>query len=125
MWIFTSEGFFSVIHTEGNRPKEVTVRSRCRDDLERMLTYAQLGTNIIQTSLDRDYPYRVVIPRIEWTRYLSSVVQRLVYPNFHESLSEIDEQRFNCYSEIWWRLVEWEAEMRGVSMKELRNRKKE
>ena len=58
MWIFTQDGFLSVVEHRDDSDCLI-VRSRARDDLERMAHFA--GQEIIVMP-DADYRFRVEVP---------------------------------------------------------------
>jgi hypothetical protein len=73
MWVFTLDGFYSVVQqSEFCSPDEVVVRSRVREDLERMLARLERVSvdgeepPPILSFVGTDYAYRAVVKRLEW-----------------------------------------------------------
>jgi hypothetical protein len=87
MWVFTVDGFYSVFQqTEFCSPDEVVVRSRVREDLERMLARlervfvdGEVPPSIL-SFVGTDYAYRAVVKRSEWADYLKGAGKDVTYP---------------------------------------------
>ena len=99
MWIFTTQGFYSVVQ-HVDRPEQVIVRCRTREDLE------ALGEQI--PSLEpfedagADYRYRAVVDRSDWVAALSALAEQLDYPNFkNEVANRQGYERSALYGHLW------------------------
>ena len=84
MWIFTQDGFLSVVEHRDDSDCLI-VRSRARDDLERMAHFA--GQEIIVMP-DADYRFRVEVPRAVFGAFMREQVIDIDYPNFKGRLHE-------------------------------------
>ena len=82
MWIFTTEGFVSVVEKPGE--SELTVRARDRRSLDALSAAA--GASVIETPM-ADYPYRVIVSREVLSTWLLDYVARLGYANFKSAVS--------------------------------------
>jgi hypothetical protein len=82
MWIFTTEGFVSVVEKPGE--SELTVRARDRRSLAAFVDRAVVS--VIETPM-ADYPYRVVVSREVLSDWLADHVASLDYGNFKSEVS--------------------------------------
>lgn len=100
MWLFSGKGFISVVENRQDRSrKTLLVRSRFREDLEQFVEMLD-SSPVIQETPERDYLYRIVVPRED----LAAVVQRIVtsidYGNFKASVHG-DPVRDRAYGRCW------------------------
>lgn len=94
MWIFTTDGFFSVV-SKGCRPDQLMVRARVRADLKRAFPKA-----VIKTSPPpADYRYRVIVTRKAVLTLLARTVEKLAYANFKDTVR--DTVRHDAYIQVW------------------------
>jgi hypothetical protein len=93
MWLFTVDGFFSVV-SKGCRPDQLMVRARVRADLARAFPKAK-----ITTSQSTDYRFRVVVTRKAVTALLARTVDKLTYANFKDTVK--DAGRHQAYMRVW------------------------
>lgn len=83
MWLYTVDGFYSVVenwHDTG----QVMIRARVRDDLSRLANRIQrpeLGDQI-RDDIGTDYAYRVFVDKQVWLDYLLAAGRALNYSNF-------------------------------------------
>lgn len=122
MWVFTRDGFFSVVK-KGCETDEVMVRARQKSDL------VELGTRLnftlcIQTDTGTDYAFRAVLKKSDWAGYLADEAMHLDYENFKGALSNKDHARQTAYCQCWKALLDWQEQSRpkrrnrfGVPMK--------
>jgi len=82
MWIFTTEGFVSVVEKAGEG--ELTVRAR--DERSLAALSAAAGVPVIETPM-ADYPFRVIITREVLGAWLVEHVAGLDYSNFKSAVS--------------------------------------
>jgi len=66
MWLFTETGFVSAVRHFSEK-KKLVVRSRDRESLENLASYAKLA---IRNTPSNDYPYRVHIDDSELASWL-------------------------------------------------------
>lgn len=100
MWIFAREGFFSVVK-KGNGDRDLCVRARVREDLERLVTqHPEMGP-IIENA-GTDYPYRAFVRSSDWARIASEMAERIDYSNFKSMVAEESgKNRANLYGQVW------------------------
>jgi len=83
MWTFTEDGFFSTVEdykagTEG----DVLVRGRDVESLKRFCAKTKTPLDWIQTTPERDYPFRVSVPREAWVHYVMWTARDIDYNDF-------------------------------------------
>jgi hypothetical protein len=107
MWIMTIDGFYSVVKKPGQE-NEVTVRSRVKTDLEKLLS--KLNSEIsIQEGVGTDYPFRVVMSQADWGNYVQKVAMDIEYDNFKNTLDSSDHHRHEAYFKCWSALTSLEG----------------
>lgn len=105
MWTATEHGYFSAVADRDDPTgPELWVRARALADLERLRS-AGYETGPITGMKHADYPYRVLMGRAEWARYLSDSVAAIDYPNFKERVHEVDAARADVYMDAWFALT--------------------
>jgi hypothetical protein len=93
MWLFTVDGFLSIVNKDCG-PDELLVRARVKGDIERAFPDARV------TETPRaDYRYRAAINRNALADYLQRQVQNLDYENFKEEIG--DHDRHAAYLQVW------------------------
>jgi hypothetical protein len=115
VWVMTTRGMFSVVAYDEGRTAAapplpaglqssdaLLVRARTEDDLVAMLSAIQLPGSRALSTPSADYPWRAVIGRGEWARFLSLEVERLDYPNFKAKVLEVQgRERHDVYTRVW------------------------
>lgn len=104
MWLMTRHGFYSIVQ---KNPGIYHVRAREKGDLERLtVPGGPLEGEPIRTG-NSDYPYRVIVGRVEVKRLLAFLGDTLTYPNFKAAIGAISHQRHKRqpYSDIWHALL--------------------
>jgi len=84
MWVFTTDGFFSIVHNKHCSDEELSVRARSREDLGKFLKKSGHLIEIIEFS-SADYRYRAQVPREVVAQYLSRQAMETNYGNFQEA----------------------------------------
>jgi hypothetical protein len=109
VWLFTPFGFFSAV-AHRNAPDKLLVRARVYEDL--VALKQQCKCSGIVTMKKSDYPYRVVVSRTEYARFVAQFVTEGVnYTNFKSGvLKSQGYGRESLYMDIW-------STMRGAEMK--------
>lgn len=97
MWIYTKNGFYSVVQDK-NDPDYLIVRARVKGDLEALCEGLGFNTTIKETP-DNDYRYRIKMPRVMVSHLVSLSVSEINYPNFKDSIS--DKRRSPYYGSVW------------------------
>jgi hypothetical protein len=108
MWVFTEDGFFSAVQLD-DEEDIIQVRSRAEDNLGaligRLQTLGYSRDDIICTP-DRDYPWRVMMKREDWAKYLSDyATDDLVYSDFKSRIRlgtvHSDPSRLHALARVW------------------------
>ncbi len=86
MWVFTRQGFFSVVR-DRTRPTFRWVRTRDRAHLELLKRQFKLKAKIVDTP-DADYPFRILLHRQVFEAIFSTLAENINYPNFKGSVAE-------------------------------------
>jgi hypothetical protein len=113
MWIFTRYGFFSVT-VSVKEPKKMQIRARAREDLERLMKFADNGQGlkigpIIETP-DADYRYRMICTRLAWEDLALMLAQDIDYNNFKNQIK--DPARHRLYERVWGLMLSLQREDR-------------
>jgi hypothetical protein len=99
MWLFTLDGFYSAVAAHDD-PDTLVVRARVRKDAERLV--ARTGTGEVLETRDRDYRYRVRLPRAVWAQYVADAASGIDYDNFKDAVAHMHgRQRANDYAAVW------------------------
>lgn len=99
MWLFTTDGFYSAV-AHHDDPHTVVVRSRVREDSERLAKVLGVG-EVLETPA-QDYRFRVLLPRAAWASYVESAALNLDYPNFKAAVAARQgSKRAHSYGEVW------------------------
>jgi 8-oxo-dGTP pyrophosphatase MutT (NUDIX family) len=101
VWIFTPEGFFSVV-SGGEFHEELMIRARDPHDLDRLRRthLPELGPNIELPG--RDYPIRAFTTRVAFAKCLCALALDLDYSNFKSAVSSRHSAtRAHIYGKVW------------------------
>jgi hypothetical protein len=99
MWLFTLDGFYSAVAAHDD-PDTLVVRARVRIDAE--LLVARVGTGEVLETRDRDYRYRVLLPRAVWAEYVAQAAGAIDYDNFKNAVARAQgRRRANDYAAVW------------------------
>src|SRR5438874_2053133 len=102
MWLFSKQGFFSVVR-HSHRPGHLLVRARLRadaDNLARLLSEETGRAFAPLVTPDADYLYRLEVPREDFARVMARLVQELDYPNFKLAVHG-NPDRDRTYGRVW------------------------
>lgn len=100
MWLYTDDGFYSVVHKPGDQ--ELTVRARVKSDLERLKARYLPGLSDITETKDGDYRFRAKVSHAAFAHGLYSIGLDINYSNFKNTVAKkqgID--RAKIYGNIW------------------------
>lgn len=107
MWIFTPEGFYSVVMRRGMRAKvgrTHQVRARVREDLEYFIDFMDADPKrypIIETPT-ADYRYRIMVSRRDLNKWWNHNMDELNYSNFKsEAAKVLDHDRTDDLHDVW------------------------
>ena len=116
MWIFSEDGFFSTV-VDRDDPTVLAVRSRDGRSLWNFCNTVGLRANdhVVETR-DRDYPWRVRVPKQVWVRYMETKASELDYVDFKSHMTErwrvgeFQLKQLKTLGEIWALMHEhWEV----------------
>lgn len=106
MWIATEHGFYSAVENRDNK-KTVLVRARVKNDLEHLVAALRLKNPVLSTP-NADYPFRVVVNKKDWGRFLADAGNAIDYPNFKTRVGQHDRHRADVYHDVWADLMKLE-----------------
>jgi hypothetical protein len=99
MWLFTTQGFYSVVKHRRDHDK-LLVRARVREDLDALRK--QIPELRIFSDETADYRWRAVVTRAEWLAALAQFVEAMEYDNFKDAVArEQGPERAALYSSVW------------------------
>jgi hypothetical protein len=103
MWLFTDQGFYSVV-AHNRDPGKLLVRARVRADLEALRE--QIPEIRIYSDRRADYRWRAVVTRAEWVKAVALLAASIDYPNFKAAVAERQPgEREPVYQRIWGELL--------------------
>lgn len=107
MWIFTPEGFYSIVMRKGLRHKlgrTHQVRARVREDLNAFVDFIDGDPNrypIIETP-KADYRYRIMVSRRDLNKWWNLNMDELNYTNFKTEAGKVlGHERVMDLHDIW------------------------
>lgn len=105
MWLFTETGFVSAVQHR-DEPDLLVVRARDRISLVGILDYADTE---ITTNAYSDYPYRVIIHKADFTRWVNDAIKFLEYPNFKNQVAVTRGKKFaHTLGKVWATMLDAE-----------------
>ena len=101
MWLFTTEGFVSVVaHYE--KPETLVVRAR--DEVSLIGLQEATGATLLATPT-ADYAFRLEVPKGEFLGWISSQVQAIDYPNFKAKMWEVRPEMDGVLHDVWATMI--------------------
>jgi hypothetical protein len=101
-WIFNKEGFFSAVQNQYCTDKEVMVRARLREDIERLAEATGSPVSDVMATPDADYAFRLKLSKQAWADYMHRSALDIDYPNFkNAALSLGEDERSRAYHDVW------------------------
>jgi hypothetical protein len=98
MWIFTDTGFISAVRKPWAKDK-MTVRARDKQSLSEL---SRVSGEEIVTTLDSDYPHRVVVEDKVFKSWLVESIDTMDYDNFKNRVYETRGKYFaRLLGEVW------------------------
>ena len=93
MWIFTRYGFYSIVcasKKDGSLDDQsLMIRARCISHLESLQTrFPKLAVGDILEWPNRDYRYRLIIPKASWTTIIDELAQEQEWSNFKDEAAK-------------------------------------
>jgi hypothetical protein len=113
MWVFTREGFFSVVWDKNCRADELSVRSQSRQDICRLVKRLSgyCDENNITRTFGTAYRYSVMVAKQTWSAYLADCALQVDYPSVKEAIVPAsDRLRKDAYYKIWEALYRWRSQ---------------
>jgi len=95
MWIFSSQGFLSIVAHSG-KPDILIVRSRFRGHIERIFPRAH-----VQEDNNMDYRFRTQLPAKEVSEVIARMVSEISYDNFKACLDVSEEDYVNSCFDVY------------------------
>jgi hypothetical protein len=123
MWIFTTDGFFSVSQ-HSKKPNSVMIKARNRAHLERFAGWVKAGWGHelqLEESLDYDYVVRVGCLKTIWAQYLERRTMEMDYTkNVKGHIMEAtDPELGHAMLDIWERMVAYQVEIHPGSAQDV------
>lgn len=113
MWIYTKEGFFSVVEDKKYcKEDEVMVRARIKLDLQRFKDHITTDPDIV-TLNEADYLHRIPVKRVDWANYLHKSAMELDYSTVKDSIGN-DGKRGIYYYGVWRNMQKLQDKMMMV-----------
>lgn len=116
MWTMTKIGFFSAVQHRDN-PDDVLVRARSKRDLENLVEFADLHTDVVKAfgrivaSLHgADYPFRLTVSKVAWATVMGAMIGDIDYDNFKTAVGKTSPERAHTYGRVWHDLLAVERE---------------
>jgi hypothetical protein len=95
MWIFTKDGFFSIVQHKDS-PDYLMVRARVREDIQRAF-----GPGDIIEKSGSDYRFRKTVPRVVVADYFSKAVSEIDYTSVKDEIDQGEEDRHKMLYAVW------------------------
>ena len=103
MWLFTTQGFYSVVAHRRDSDR-LLVRARAREDLEALRE--QIPGLRITSDREADYRWRTVVSRAEWVAAVAILAASIDYDNFKAAVAERQgAERHRVYQRVWGELL--------------------
>jgi hypothetical protein len=111
MWIFTTDGFYSVVRKPGQRM--LTVRSRVKGDLEKF--FPKRLHKLIQYTpgVQADYLYRIAVKHRDFEAAMKRAMAKINYANFKDEVHVKDQRRMGYYTRVWWAMRQMQEQFDG------------
>jgi len=105
MWLFTTQGFYSVVAHRGD-PDRVIVRARTEEDIEALRR--QIPELEPFEDASADYRWRAIVSRERWRDATVQLADAIDYANFKSRVADCQgAERSARYQHVW-------AELRGL-----------
>lgn len=123
MWIFTKNGFFSVVCARKNEglsqdidQSKLMIRSRSKKHLKNLIEESKQLTDceIVEMS-HADYKYRIFVDKNIWADVMKDIVEDIDYSNFKNKVKKnLQDSSFNSsLGEIWSVMYDYQRIKRG------------
>lgn len=103
MWLFTTQGFYSVV-AHRDDPETLIVRARTAADIEALRE--QVPDIEPFEGSDADYRHRAYVSRGEWLAAVAQLTAEIDYDNFKSEVARRQgPERSSLYGRIWGELL--------------------
>lgn len=114
MWIFTQDGFLSIVQ-DTQHQGNLLVRARKRDDLRRFVQLAQANMQMKVPVLEtptHDYRFRITVPHVVAVYVIQELVVDIDYSNFKNRVHDVDPdpRRSIAYTRVWTEMVQFQED---------------
>ena len=117
MWLFTQNGFTSVVQHPDN-PQLLVVRFRDKEDAK--VFGKRLDIKPVY-SPNNDYRWRVVVSRIKFRKLISKWIADIDYTNFKNRIhKQGNTARNQAYTDVWSDMLMFQHEESGEPIRGLR-----
>lgn len=103
MWLFTKNGYYSIVQDSYCKHDEVVIRARVEKDLIDLMKEASINYALTKTPY-ADYKFRIIIKKEDLKKFINDYIDKLDYNNFKNSIK--DKRRSRYYGNIWAELFE-------------------
>ena len=97
MWLFTTQGFISVVAHTG---KPDTLLVRARDESSLLSLQGATGATLTHTPF-ADYPYRIEVLREAYAAWVLEEISRLTYSNYKSHMWSARPELGDALQEVW------------------------
>ena len=97
MWLFTTQGFISVVAHTG---KPDTLLVRARDEGSLLSLQEATGATLTHTPI-ADYPYRIEVLREAYGAWVLEEISRLTYSNYKSHMCSARPELGDALHEVW------------------------
>lgn len=106
MWIFTKDGFYSVVQKSNQKGTDLlTVRSRYKSDMAKLIKSLKIPEDMLLKEAGDDYEYRVVVEKSVLADYMKEQVMLIDYSNFTHEIELRNKKRADIYLGVWAKLL--------------------
>jgi len=99
MWVFTPDGFYSVVAHRSQR-RRLIVRCRVEEDMDALRQHIP-GLEVFEDE-HADYRWRAIVTKREWKRALARMGEAIDYDNFKNEVTRRQgDLRHDVYMRVW------------------------
>ena len=118
MWIFTPDGYYSVVQKPQDRKRgTLTIRARNREDMDALVQryFPDAKPWRLKHS---DYEWRIRVPQEDWAQAVARMALEIDYDNFKTEVGRRQgHKRASIYGRVWSVLLDLESKRRWMSFK--------
>ena len=113
MWIFTPDGYYSVVQKAADRKANtLTIRTRNREDMDSLVRdyFPKAKPYRVERS---DYEWRIRVPKAQWAEAVQRMAMDIDYTNFKDEVKHRQGmERAGVYGRVWSVLLALENKKR-------------